>query len=211
MPGPANLTYDLLVSDAASYLERVDEASLAAQLPRLIMLAENRIATDLRILGTQEVVSGALVSGNPVVAKPAYWRRTNSINVTLASGERRQLKLRTYEYCRVFWPDPALTDEPRFFADYDFDNFFIAPTPNAPLTFELLFVARLPPLSSATQTNWLTANAPQLLLSAVLLEAEIWLKNFRNVDVRKAAYQESQTAFKGEDGARAFDRNIVLA
>lgn len=211
MPGPASLTYDSLTSDVISYNERADEATLAAQLPRLIMLAENRIATELRILGTQEVVSGTLSAGDPVLPKPAYWRRTNSVNFTTALGRRAQLKLRTYEFCRVFWPDPSQQDVPRYYADYDFDNLFIAPTPNAALAFELLYVARLEPLSTAAQTNWLTSNAPQLLLAATLLETELWLKNFRNVDARKAEYGSAIAGFKSEDGARAFDRNIVVA
>lgn len=211
MPGPANLTYDSLVTDLASYAERkVNETALAEQTPRLIMLAENRIATSLRILGFRSVVENNFSANNPVVAKPAYWRRTEELNLT-SGGQRAPIFLRTYGFCRKFWPDATQTGVPRYYADYDFDNFFFAPTPASALEFELSYIARLQPLSSSDQENWMTANAPQLLLNACLLELEIWLKNFRNVDARQKIYEDAVNAFKTEDGTRVFDNSVVFA
>ena len=44
----AVLTYDSLVEQIPGYCERPNDAALIAQLPMLIMLAENRIATDMK-------------------------------------------------------------------------------------------------------------------------------------------------------------------
>lgn len=211
MSGPANMTYTSLVSDVKTYLERPNDANLAAQLPRLVMLAENRIATDARILGTRRVAEGAFEVGNPVLAKPAYWRTTTSLNCTLADGSRSPIFLRSYEFCREYWPNDSSQGTPRYYADYNFDNFFLAPSPNAALAFELLYIARLEPLSDANATNWLTANAPQMMLAATLLEAELWLKNFRNLPTRQEAYNNALSAFKTEDSLRSVDRSVVFA
>lgn len=210
MTGPANMNYASLNSDVKSYLERYDDTRLNEQLPRLIMMAENRIATDAKILGYQKVVTGTLTQANPVQVKPAYWRTTVSFNFTDA-GERKQLLLRTYEYCRNYWPDPTEVGEPRYFADYNFDNFFIAATPDIAYPFELVYMARQDPLSSANNTNWLTANAPQLLLFACLYEAEIWLKNVQTKAARKEDYESALAGFQSENGSRAVDRGIVLS
>lgn len=211
MAGPANMNYDTLVSDIQSYTERTNDANLVTQIPRLIMMAENRIATDARILGTREVAQSTFSAGNAIVAKPAYWRRTESFNYTDPTNGRTQILPRTLEFCRDYWPNPATTGAPRYYADYDFDNFLIVGTPAGAYAFELVYISRLPPLSSSTETNWLTANAPQLLLSACLLEAEIWLKNTSRIALREAAYQEALAGFKSEDASRVVDRNIVLA
>ena len=212
MAGPASMNYDSLVSDVKSYLERPSDPRLDAQIPRLIMMAENRMATDLRILGTQAVVQDHFVAGEPTIAKPALWRKSISMRYQDVDGGWAELDLRLYEYIRQYWPDATvLTDAPRYYGDYNFNNFLVAGTPSTTALFELTFVSKLEPLSSANQVNWYTSNAPQLILNATLLEAEIWLKNQARVPGRQASYTESLSAFKGEDGARAIDRNLVLA
>lgn len=203
---PAALTYDSLVSDLRSYAERPNDERLLEQAPRLIMMAENRIATDLRILGTQLVVESTLPSNT--LAKPAYWRRTESIALTHpTTNERVPVLRRSYEFCRAYEGAAA---RPRYYADYNFDNFLFSPTPDVEYELELVYVGRLPPLSDANQTNWFTANAPQLILNAALLEMEIWLKNFRNAETRKSEYATSLAAFKTEESARVFDRSGIV-
>jgi hypothetical protein len=211
MAGPANMNYDSLVADIQAYTERTNDSSLNTQIPRLIMMAENRIATDARILGTREIGISTFTAGEPIVPKPAYWRRTESLNYTDSANGRTQILPRSLEFCRDYWPSPAATGSPRYYADYDFDNLLIVATPAAALPFELVYIARIPPLSSSNQTNWLTANAPQLLLNACLLEAAIFLKDDARMPQRQGAYDSSLEAFKTEDASRAIDRNIVFA
>jgi hypothetical protein len=210
MSGPANMNYDTLCTDVVAYTERGSDTALSTQLPRLVMLAENRIATGLRILGTREVAQSTFTAGNPIVPKPAYWRRTESFNYTDATGQRTQVLPRSIEFCRDYWPNPSTAGAPRYYADYDFDNFLVVGTPSAGFSFEILYIARLAPLSSSQGVNWLTANAPQLLLTATLLEAEIFLKNTARIQVREDAYNKALAGFQAEDATRAVDRNIVL-
>lgn len=211
MAGPASLTYASLVTDIKTYLERYSDTRLADQIPRLVMYAENRIATDLRILGTRGVATTTFNANNPVLAKPAYWRKTVDFNYTDALGVRRPLFLRSYAFLREFWPNPATaTATPRYYSDYNFDNFFIAGTPNAALNLEIRYVERLPPLSDDTQVNWLTANAPQALLTACLYEAEIWLKNAQRIEQRKTEYATAKDALKLEDMERAVDNSGII-
>jgi len=203
----AATTYNTLLADALAYCERANDAALVAQLPRLIALAENRVATDLKILGDQKTVTSEFDAASGQVVKPVYWRDTISFNVTVGT-ERVQLLLRTYEYCRNFWPDPALVGVPRFYADYDFEHFIVVPTPTLAYPFELLYHARKDPLSVETQTNWFTFNAPQLLFYAVMCEAQLFLKNASALALWDSRYAESRAGFGAEDGGRAIDRNI---
>ena len=200
-----SMTYTSLVTDMESYLERTD-SRVIAQIPRFIMLAENVVATELKILGFQDVVTGTFTINGPTLPKPAYWRDVISFNYTNASGERVELLPRSYEYCRNFWPNPTSTGSPRFYADYNFDNFLIVPTPSAALPFELLYHARIQPLDTSHSTNWLTANAPQLLLSAAMVEAYTWAKNNNELQKWQGKYDRSMAAFNSEDINRSPDR-----
>lgn len=205
-----SITYTSLVTDMESYLERKD-ANAIAQIPRFIMLAENTLATELKILGFQDVVTGVFPTTQNTIPKPAYWRDNISFNYTDATGNRVELLPRSYEYCRNFWPNPTLKDVPRFYADYNFDNFLIVPTPSTALNFEMLYHARIQPLDATNSTNWLTKNAPQLLLSAAMIEALTWTKNSTELQKWQAKYDRALSAFNAEDRNRIKDRTTENA
>jgi len=175
------------------------------------MLAENRIATDLRILGVTTVFAGVLTANSDVLAKPTLWRRSVSLRVRSAAGAWSDVLLRTYEFCRSYWPNLSVSaPAPLFYADKDFSTFTLVGPPSTALNYELTYVAKVPALDVVTLTNWFTINAPQLLLAALLLECEIWLRNQNRIPQREDIYQKSLAAFKAEDATRALDRSVVL-
>lgn len=203
----AVMTYNSLVTDITTYSERVNDSTFIAQIPRLIMLAENRVATDLKTEGMLSVVSGNLGVGAPSMAKPAFWRDTVSFQVTRADGSKFNLLPRFYEYARQCYPNPTTLGEPRFYSDYNFDNFFIAPTPIAPLAFELISHVRLDPLDASNQTNWMTVNAPQMLFYAAMVEATLYLKN--DPGTWGGFYKDMLGGLDKEDAGRSTDRTTV--
>ena len=52
----------------------------------------------------------------------------------------------------------------------------LAPTPNAALTVSLAYTYKPPVLSSTTTSNWVSQNAPNVLLYGCVLEALGYLK-----------------------------------
>lgn len=199
----AVMTYDSLVADIQTYAERND-APFVNQIPRFIMLAENRIASEIRGLGLVKVVSSRF-EGN-VIKKPARWRENVNM-IALVNSKTVIMKERTYEYCRVFAPDASVTGVPRFYADYGYEHWFIAPTPSSDYQFEASYFERPEPLSSINQTNWTTQYAPQLILYAALLEAQPFLKNDDRVATFQGFYTGAGTAVTNEAKRRAFDRS----
>jgi len=210
MTNAAVLTFDTLIAQLPSYLERNDAAT-ASQIPWFIMLAENRIATDMKQQGFQSVVKGSMVAGTPTMAKPAFWRETISFNYKDPVKGWLPLRLRSLEYLKNFWPLASATNPPRFYADYNFTNFLLAATPDASYEFELNYYARLQPLDSNNQVNWLTINAPQVLLYATVLEAQIWLKNAAKVQEWTGHYNEAKGGMLTETAERLGDRNEVVS
>ena len=200
----AVMTYDSLVDDISTYLERTDQATLA-KIPTFIMLAEQVIAAELKFLGNLRVVTGTMVQGEAIIDKPARWRKTVSINVTVA-GQRQPVLLRKYEYLREFWPDPAETDTPAFYCDYDYTHWLVAPTPDAAYNYEVLYYERIQPLDTSNQTNWFTQYAPQALLYGSLLQAMPFLKNDERIAMWQNQYMQIMNVLKEEDVTRIVDR-----
>jgi hypothetical protein len=188
-------------------LERSDQATINA-IPTFITLAELEIAREVKTLGQLQVATSAMNFGNPQLAKPALWTKTVSMNYTNASGVRTPILLRKYEYLTNYWPNNTNTSAPLFYADTDWDHWYIAPTPDQAYNFEVLYYERLPPLSSTNQTNWLTRNAPNVMLYGTLLQAMPYLKNDQRV-IFQQKYTEGIKALKDEDVSRVGDRQAV--
>jgi len=201
------MTYDNLISIIPEYLERSDQATINA-IPTFITLAEIEIAREVKTLGQLQVATSAMNFGNPQLAKPALWTKTVSMNYTNASGVRTPILLRKYEYLTNYWPNNTNTSAPLFYADTDWDHWYIAPTPDQAYNFEVLYYERLPPLSSTNQTNWLTRNAPNVMLYGTLLQAMPYLKNDQRV-IFQQKYTEGIKALKDKDVSRVGDRQAV--
>lgn len=209
------MTFDSLKTQVRQYLSRGSTAALdpvfETQLPNFISQAENRIATELKVQGFQNVVTSAMAVGQSVYAKPDRWRDTISINIGTGTSNNTRVFLfsRSYEYCRSYWPDATETEQPVFYADYDFNHWLISPTPDDTYPYEIIYYQLLPLLSDEVQTNWLTEQFPQLLLYASLLEATPFLKNDERIPTWQAMYDRTAAMVNGEDLAKILDRSAV--
>lgn len=207
MTAAVAMTYDSLVDDIETYLERTDQATIQ-KIPTFIMLAEQIIASEIKFMGNLTVNSFAMVQGEPIVQKPARWRKTVSMNIVV-NGQRQPVLLRKYEYLRNYWPDATQEDLPLYYADYDYFHWLVAPTPAAAYTAEVLYYERIQPLDSSNQTNWFTMYAPQALLYGSLLQAMPFLKNDARVQLWQSMYQQYIATLKAEDLQRLGDRQTV--
>jgi len=200
------MTYDSLTSTVLQYLERRD-ASVVDAIPTFISLAEFEIAQEIKTLGQLQIVEANMTADNAILQKPARWRKTVSMSVTVA-GKKQPVYLRKYEYLKNYWPDASQTSIPEYYADTDWEHWYIAPTPDQAYAFEVLYYERISPLSSANQTNWLTQNAPNAMLFGTLLQAMQFLKNDQRT-IFQQKYTEALRSLKTEDVARVGDRQAV--
>ena len=202
------VTYSSLLEDVRNYLERgftdASDPIVYTQLPRLVALAERRIATELKLQGFIRVVTTPLVVGTAVYPKPDRWRDTVSIR---AGGN--PLFTRSYDYLRSYWPDATVTGTPEFYADYDYSHWLIAPTPSAVASMEIVYYELPQPLDDDNQTNFLTVWAPNMLLFATLLEAAQFVKNDERITAWQAAYDRLAQSAEGQDLKKILDRTAT--
>jgi hypothetical protein len=201
------MTYNSLFDDISSYLERTDTATLN-KIPTFIMLAEQTLASEIKFLGNLTVNESTMVSGDPIITKPARWRKTVSMRVSV-NGERRPIFLRTYEYLRQYWPDESQEDVPKYYADYDYSHWLIAPTPDEAYSFEVMYYEEVQPLDATNQVNWFTQYAPQAMLYGSLLQAMPFLKNDERMPLWRAEYDKIVAQLKTENIQRLGDRQAI--
>lgn len=201
------MTYDSLTSTVLQYLERSDAAVVEA-IPTFITLCEFEIAQNIKTLGQMEVITSTMQAGNPVIPKPARWRKTTSMTLS-NNGAKQPVLVRKLEYLNNYAQDVTKTGTPQYYADYDYEHWLVAPTPDVAYPFEVLCYTRLQPLSSTNQTNWLTQNAPNAMLFGTLKQTAPFLKNDARLALWKQMFDESLASLKTEDTLRVADRSAV--
>ena len=208
---PEALTFTSIKSDITKFIERgtSSDTTVYEQIPRLVNQAERAIATALKVQGFIQVVIGELAVGTSVYPKPDRWRETISMvyGIGTDNEKRKPIYARSYEYCRSYWPNPALRDAPRFYSDYDDKHWLIVPTPVALYPWEVVYYAAPPLLDGTNQTNWLTDFAPNLLLYRALFETAIFLEDDAKAGKYKTMYDEQLASVNEQDLRRIVDRN----
>lgn len=197
------MTYNTLFASIQSYMIRSD-ASTNAQIPQFIANAEQRICTEDENLGLKQFVTGAFIVGTCTYPKPARWRRNVTFNYGTGAGNTtvNTLLEAQYEFLRNYWPDPTQTGTPKYFSDYDYQHFLIAPTPNQTYPFEYGYIELPNPITEGNQTNWITDYAPQIFLYACLLEAVPFLQNDERIPVWDKMYKEGMELLKQQNRRR---------
>lgn len=207
-----SMSFNSLITDLQQYLERGTsvDSTVFEQLPKLINLAERDIARSLKIQGLINVVTTTMSIGQSVYQKPDRWRETVSMNFGVGTAQARTpLYPRSYEYCRMYWPDEDVTAQPEFYADYNYTHWLISPTPDAAYPLEILYYQLPALLDASNQTNWLTTYAPNALLHGALVQASGFLKNDERIPTWKAAYDRGLGLLNGEDLQKIIDRSTT--
>ena len=194
------MTYDSLVADVITYSERND-AGFIAQIPRLIMMTEQNIASQIKTLMQLVVVDTTLTTGDAVLEKPVRWRKTISMKVNGAPIVQRSMDYITQ------YQSESDNGLPLYYAEYDYDHWALAPVPDDAYPVEIIYYSRIQPLDQQNQENLLTREAPQALLYGTLLQAQGYLKSLDKIPVWKQYYDDAIAALTREDAKRKTDRN----
>jgi len=196
-------TYDNLVLDVQQYMER-DDPDFVAMIPTLIGLAESAIAAELKTLLQLVVVETTLVATDPVLIKPTRWRKTISMKINGSP-----VVMRSQDYIAQYNSE-STTGLPKFYAEYDYNNWNFAPAPDQDYPVEIIYYSLVQPLDSTNQTNLFTQIAPQAMLFGTLLQAQGYLKALDKLPVWKSYYTDCLAALKKEDNSRRIDRNTTV-
>lgn len=196
------LTYNSLTSKLLEYLNR-DGANVVSSIPMFIMLGERRVSRDLNILGLLKYISGEFVIGKPdarldgILSKPDRWLKTNSFfvgyNRLNETGYKTMAPLlnRDNAFCFYAYPNADEKGLPKFYADYEYAQFLVVPTPDQPYNYLLSYYEVPELLDNSVSTNFLTNYDPDILIAAAMIEGCVYLKNFQWAAEWEKKYQNA--------------------
>ena len=175
----------------AAIADWLDRSDLTDRIPDFIALAEARLNRELRI-------------------RPMEVRSTMTTNVgqryfNLPGGylQMRNFQINTNPITPLEYITPEMLDrlygsnttgKPRAYSLIG-DEIQLAPIPDSEYTIEMAFYEKFTPLGDGTSgtvtSNWLTKNAPDVILYGALIEAEPFIKNDERIQLWLTAYKEA--------------------
>tara|TARA_R110002020_G_scaffold331892_1_gene547355 strand:+ start:291 stop:971 length:681 start_codon:yes stop_codon:yes gene_type:complete len=177
-------TYSELVDQIRSYTETSTDVLTTTIVNDFISQAELRIFREIDLDIYRDYQYATLTVSNPFVALPgstpstmAFVRYATIYKTTGATAnDRIRLLQKDVSYMNEYWPNRTSTGDPKYYAMWDQNTIYLAPTPNHAYNIELALNRNETGLSGANTTTWVSQNAPQVLLYACLIEAFKFLK-----------------------------------
>ena len=189
-------TYTELKDAVADWLDRSD---LTARIPDFITLAEARVSRDLRIRAMEVRSTMTTTAGKQYFNLPTNYIQMR--NIQLNTNPTAALEYITPEMLDRLYGSNT-TGKPRAYTLIG-DEIQLAPIPDSTYTLEMAFYEKFSPLGDGTGgsvvSNWLTSNAPDVLLYGALLEAEPFIKNDERVGLWVNAYNSAITKIQSAD------------
>lgn len=175
------MTYGELKTAIQDYTEN-DETTFVNNLPLFIRLAEERILKSVQLNLFQKNQAGTMTNGNQYLAAPSDFLAPFSLSIDV-SGAAEFLLFKDLDFVQTYTPDPTTTGQPKYYAQFDVDNFILAPTPNANFTVDIHYLYRPASLTAGADsgTSWLSTNAEIALLYGSLVEAYTYMKGDMNL------------------------------
>lgn len=195
-------TYSGLQASIAAYLKRSD---LTSQIPDFIVLAEARIARDLRIRSQVTSATLTTVAGQQWVALPTGWLEFE--NVTVSGNPDRQLNYVNIQHLDTKYPGNSTTGLPAVYS-IEGQQILFGPTPDTAYSVPVLYYKRYDPLAT-TPTNWLLANHPSIYLYAALAEAAPFLYEDDRAPFWEAKYTKDAADLQKIDDAGQFSGSAL--
>jgi hypothetical protein len=175
------MTYGELKQAVQDYTEN-DETTFVNNIPLFIRLTEERILKSVQLNLFQKNQFGNMTTGNQYLAAPTDFLAPFSLSIDVG-GDAEFLLFKDLDFVQTYTPDPTTKGQPKYYAQFDVDNFILAPSPDANYTVDIHYLYRPTSLTAGADsgTSWLSENAEISLLYGSLIEAYTFMKGDPNL------------------------------
>jgi hypothetical protein len=172
-----SFTYGQLKQALQDYLETT-ETTFVNNLPLFIRLSEERILKSVQLNLFRKNATANATIGDQFLAAPSDFLAPFSLSYRGDNNDKAFAEFKDVSFLQEYNPDSTTTGQPRYYAQFDNENFLLAPTPNDDYGMELHYFYRPASLTAGADsgTTWLSINAELTLFYGAMIEAYIFLK-----------------------------------
>ena len=171
-----SFTYAQLKTAIQDYTENT-ETTFVNSLDIFIKNTEERILKIAQLEVFRKNQSGNMAANNQFLALPSDYLAPYSLSFT-SGGNKEFVLFKDVNFVQSFNPNNSTSGAPRYYAQFDIDNFILGPTPDASYEVELHYFYRPASLTAGAEdgTTWLSTNASVSMLYGSLIEAYTFMK-----------------------------------
>jgi len=145
-----SFTFTTLREAVQNYTQN-NETSFIANMGTFVELSEERILKSIQLNVFKKNAAGAMTSGNQYLAVPSDFLAPFSLSITNSSSFEF-LMFKDLDFVESYNPNPATTGTPKYYAQFDVDNFLIGPTPDSSYVSTLSYFYRPASLTESQLT-----------------------------------------------------------
>ena len=193
--------YTNLSAAIANWLARSD---LTSAIDDFIDLAETRIYSELRLRFMEEAYSVSTATTAALPTDFLEWKYlytdgtpTQWIDIKPAQWIYQHYEIRSAE------------GKPQF-AAMDDETLIFGPYPDGTYTIKGTYYMKQTALSASNETNWLTNNAPDLILFGALLESAPYIGDDARMMLWQARYEQAIERVKKQEKNELYPRHSQL-
>ncbi len=171
-----SFTYDELKQAIQDYTEN-SETTFVNNLPLFIRASEERILKNVQLDLFRRNQTATLTASNAFLNCPSDFLAPFSLSYTV-NGAREFIEFKDVSFVQTYTPNTATEGTPKYYAQFDVENFLVAPTPDVNYAVELHYLYRPASLTAGagSGTTWISINGELALLYGALVEAYIFMK-----------------------------------
>jgi hypothetical protein len=191
------MTFTELKTNIADWLNRSD---LTSVIPTFIQLAEARLNRQLRT--TNQYTRATVSSSDQYLSMPDDFLEMRHIRIT-SPKERDLVEIAAHqinEYTDTDFLASLADSYPRYFV-YG-QSLRIIPTPAESITYEMLYYAKVPALSTSNTSNWVSTSHPDAYLYYSLLQAAPYLGEDERIQVWAQQAERAVAEIQASDDRR---------
>lgn len=174
--------------------------SVAAQTDNFIQLAQQRMQREIATTWLDAVqVSLPFITGQFIYALPVSTQYINQIVVDLPGGNTQVLQQKTLAFLQESYNPARIASSPdqvRYYSWYGENQFYVAATPGAGLSYRLNYRQIQPILSAANPTNYFITRIPDVFLNCVLIEVMKYKSDPEMLGIYEKYYLEGVQSLK---------------
>ena len=188
------ISYSDFLTQIRNYTEVGSTVLTDALLDQFISNVELDIAGKVDYDDLRKYATANFVTGQRYVSRPGDEIIIRSVQVFDTSGNRHFLEKRDTSFISEY-NNTGATGLPKYYANWNENNFLVAPTPDNTYQVQLNYIID-PPHFTSTNSTFLAQYQDALLLYGVLTEAFSYLKGPQDMyNLYKSKYDTSIEAF----------------
>ena len=198
-------SFSTLKSAVADWLDRDD---MGDAIETMIGLCEARIYRELRLQAMEALTTDTIDLSDGSIDVPSDYLELMTVYI---SGTPVQvIEIRSIDWLHAHYPLRATDAKPQYMARF-VNKFYFGPFPDSTYTVVFGYYKKLTALSTSNETNWFTANAPDMLLYGTLVHSAPYIKDDPRVPLWEAAFQEAKRQVIAQENQEVYPLNMPIA